>query len=287
MKTNSLLQYLIIVLAFGAVFASCKKRAGKPTEVKFDSIVVEKQIPLLHENDTTLPFADLKIEFIFPEKFGKKEDLSRLQQIFVGTFFGDSKYDTLSPQQAIDKYIEDYTNEYQALSNTFYEEKARLKGEMPQWYWYSMYKTNEIMFQNDSLLAYSVENSDYTGGAHGSFNLIYTNIDLNRVVTLSEEDLFVPDYYRPLTEKIINSLMRKYNVSEPEALLEQGFFTIDDIMPNNNFYLNEEGINYAFNQYEIAPYSMGVINVTVPYSELEDILIPNGIISRFFPKNEK
>ncbi len=287
MKTNSLLQYLIIVLAFGAVFASCKKRVGKPTEVKFDSILVEKQIPLLHENDTTLPFSDIKINFIFPEKFGKKEDLSRLQQIFVGTFFENPIYDTLSPQQAIDKYIEDYTNEYQALSNTFYEEKARLKGEMPQWYWYSLNISNKIMFQNDSLLVYAVEHSEYTGGAHGSFKLIYTNIDLNRVVTLSEEDLFVPDYYRPLTEKIINNLMKKYNVSEPELLLEHGFFTIDDIMPNNNFYLNEEGINYTFNQYEIAPYAMGVINVTIPYSELEDILITDGIISRFSPKNEK
>ncbi len=287
MKTNSLLQYFIIILAFGVVFASCKRKSGKPTEIKFDSIVVDKQIPLLHENDTTLPFADIKIDFIFPKNFGKKEDLKRLQQIFVGTFFGNLVYDSLSPQQAIDKFLKDYTEEYQGLSNTFYEEKSRLKGEMPQWYWYSVYKTNEIMFQNDSLLAYAVEHSEYTGGAHGSFNLIYTNIDLNRLVTLSEEDLFIPDYYRPLTEKIINSLIKKYNVSDPESLLELGFFTIDDIVPNNNFYLNEEGINYAFNQYEIAPYAMGVINVTIPYSELEEILIPDGIISRFFPKKEK
>ena len=26
-----------------------------------------------------------------------------------------------------------------------------------------------------------------------------------------------------------------------------------DIVPNNNFWLNEEGISYSYNQYEIAP----------------------------------
>ena len=73
-----------------------------------------------------------------------------------------------------------------------------------------------------------------------------------------------------------------YQVNEPDSLLEKGFFNIEDIVPNNNFYLNEEGIHYAFNQYEIAPYVMGEINVTVPYSDLEDILLPNGIVTRFF-----
>lgn len=287
MKTNSLLRYLIIFLAFGAAFASCKKILGKATKVEFDSIVVAKQIPLLHENDTTLPYSDVTINFTYPVKFRNEEDLARLQEIFLGTFFGERVYDSMSPQQAMDNYLANYTKEYQEFSNDFYAEKARLNGEIPQWYWYSLNLTNQILFQNDSLLAYAVEQSEYTGGAHGSYSLVYTNIDLNELVTLSEEDIFVPDYYRPLTEKIIHNLMNQYNVSEPDSLLMHGFFTIDDIVPNNNFYLNDEGINYAFNQYEIAPYSMGVIKVTVPYSELEDILIPDGIITRFFPDNEK
>lgn len=153
---------------------------------------------------------------------------------------------------------------------------------MPMWYWYSMYLSNKILFQNDFLLSYAVENSIYEGGAHGSHNVTYTNIDLERLVTLSEEDIFVPGYFKPLAEKIVNQLMLIYQVNEPDSLLEKGFFNIEDIVPNNNFYLNEEGIHYAFNQYEIAPYVMGEINVTVPYSDLEDILLPNGIVTRFF-----
>lgn len=78
--------------------------------------------------------------------------------------------------------------------------------------------------------------------------------------------------------------MDQYKADNPDSLLMRGFFTIEDIVPNNNFWLNEEGIHYSYNQYEIAPYSMGVINVTVPYADLSDILLPDGIISNYSTK---
>jgi hypothetical protein len=64
--------------------------------------------------------------------------------------------------------------------------------------------------------------------------------------------------------------------------LTNGFFTIEDIVPNNNFWLSDNGIHYSYNEYEIAPYAMGVIDVVVPYSELTEIISPNGIIARYF-----
>lgn len=267
-----------------ALFVTCKESGGsrKSTKIAFDSIVVKQQIPLLQENDTTLPFADAEVRFIYPQKFRDAESLTRLQQIFVGTFFGDTAADTLTPQDAVNRYMEEYTSRYKALSNSFYENKARLNGAMPAWYWYTMSNRNKILFQNDSLLSYAVEYSDYEGGAHGSYRITYVNINLNNLTTLSEEDLFVPDYFKPLTEKIVHQLMNRYDASVPDSLLMRGFFTLEDIMPNNNFWLDGEGMHYAYNQFEIAPYSMGIIDVTIPYSELTDILLPDGIIPALF-----
>lgn len=147
-----------------------------------------------------------------------------------------------------------------------------------------MNNSNKILFQNDSLLSYAVEYSDYEGGAHGSYRITYTNVDLNDLVTLTEEDLFVPGYFKPLTEKIVAQLMKKYDAPVADSLLMKGFFTIEDIVPNNNFWLDGKNIHYSYNQYEIAPYAMGVIDVSVPYSELSDILLPESIISRYFLK---
>src|SRR5690554_2016073 len=202
---------------------SCKGFGTRQTsEIVFDSIVVRQHVPLLFENDTTLPYADVTVSYIYPAKFKDDESLARLQQIFQGTFFENVGYDSMTPQEAMDYYLDAYTKRYRGISNMFYEDKTRLEGKTPSWYWYSMTHENRILFQNDSLLSYAVEYSDYEGGAHGSYRITYTNIDLNNLVTLSEEDLFVPGYYRPLTEKILHQLMKAYEAEEPESLLMRG-----------------------------------------------------------------
>ncbi|HOV71682.1 MAG TPA: DUF3298 domain-containing protein [Dysgonamonadaceae bacterium] len=288
MNKNHIVAALLAIF-ITTMFFSCKNiRQKSETALTFDTIVVAKQIPLLQENDTTLPYADVDIKFMYPVKFRTAEDLARLQQIFVGTFFNDTLYDSLSPQQAVDKYLENYIENYRALSKDYYSDKNRLpKGETPVWYYYQLNISNKIMFQNDSLLSYAVEYSDYTGGAHGSYRIVYYNIDLNDLVTISEEDLFTPGYYKPLTDIILHSLMEKYKVTSPDSLLAKGFFNIEDIVPNNNFWMDDKGLHYTYNQYEIAPYVMGTIDVTIPYEELKPILKPDNIIERFFPKKEE
>lgn len=287
MNKNRLTALLLAVFLITMLF-SCKNR-GKKSEIPltFDTIAVSKKIPLLEKNDSTLPFAVVNINFIYPATFRTPEELARLQQIFVGTFFTDVRYDSLHPQEAINQYLENYTQHYRTLSKDYYSDKSRLpEGEMPVWYWYQLNISNKILFQNDSILSYAVKYSDYTGGAHGSYRILYYNIDLNDLVTISEEDLFVPDYYKPLTEIILRLLMKKYGVTSPDSLISKGFFNLDDIAPNNNFWMNDHGLHYTYNQYEIAPYVIGAIDVSIPYAELDSLLRPDNPIERFFPGKE-
>ncbi|MDD2327843.1 MAG: RsiV family protein [bacterium] len=277
----------VLLMVALLIMSSCRNdRRQHHSLLRFDSVVVHEQIPLLSLNDSTLPFADLSLSFTYPAHFRDASSLTRLQQIFTGTFFGDVRYDTLAPETAAILFAEAYRERYRSLTNSYYQDKAMLKGEMPVWYWYSLDIQNRLLHLSDSLLSYSVAYSDYEGGAHGSHRITYTNIDLNRLHTLTEEDLFLPGYYKPLTEKIVAQLMKDHRVNEPDSLLTKGFFTIEDIVPNNNFWLSDNAIHYAYNQYEIAPYSMGVIDVTIPYSELAELLSPQGAITRYFIRQE-
>lgn len=286
-KLSYISLFLILLISLIGLFSSCRDHTENETSmITFDSIVVQEQIPLILSNDTTLPFSDVHISFIFPKKFRDNERVARIRRIFIGTFFGNLDYDSMSPEKAVDSYLEHYREHYLSLSNSYYEEKKQL-GKPPMWYWYSMSHRNRMLFQGDSLLGYEVEYRDYEGGAHDTYRITYTNIDLNRLVTLTEEDLFIPGYYNRLSEAIIDRLMKKYGVKTAEALNSVGFLSYEDIAPNNNFWLNDEGIHYAYNAYEIAPYAMGVIKVTIPYSQLSDILLPDGIIERYFLKEGK
>ena len=50
------------------------------------------------------------------------------------------------------------------------------------------------------------------------------------------------------------------------------FRIVKDIEPNGNFKLSEEGITYIYGQYEIGPYYLGIIKVTIPWDELGDLV---------------
>lgn len=282
MKKTIIGSSLFIFTSLMLMLSSCKPTptTSKDNKIVFDSIVFAENIQLVEVNDTTMPHAEVNINFSYPSKFRSKEDLARLQQIFIGTFFSNVHLDNLSPQEALDEYIDEYKEEYQSLSNIYYEEVQRLAADdhLPMWYWYSLNIENNIMHESDSLLSYAVEYSDYSGGAHGSYRVTYTNIDLDELVTVSEEDIFVPNYTQKLAEIIVNRLMVQNEVTTREELIEKGFFNVDEIFPNNNFWISDEGLHYAFNQYEIAPYVMGVIEVYIPFDDLKDILkTENGI----------
>ncbi len=275
-------QKLYIVMSFvllGICVTSCFK---KTDEVKFDKLESRERVYLFPTNDTTIPFANVEIEYTYPKSFKSKEDLARLQQIFNGTFFNNESYDSLLPKEALDKFLEEYTEEYRELGNQYYEDMGNLEGDnQPSWYWYQLGKSNEIMYEDKNILSYSVHHSDYTGGAHGSLNVLYYTVDLNELTTISEETIFKPNYYKILTSKIIERLMKKFDVDTPEKLVNEGIFDINEIAPNNNFWINNEGIHYIYNQYEIAPYSMGPIEVTIPYEDIKSIIIPESIAGNY------
>ena len=95
---------------------SLKKISKVPAPIVYYSIVVKKKMPMLETNYTTLPFSYVKVSFIYPEEFGSKEDLARLQQIFIGTFFQNLQLDSLAPQAAVEAYLSGYMEEYRSLA---------------------------------------------------------------------------------------------------------------------------------------------------------------------------
>ncbi|MFA6701494.1 MAG: DUF3298 domain-containing protein [Dysgonamonadaceae bacterium] len=286
MKNKSILGVLLIISTLLWFTACDNENNQSSTSVEFDTITVQENIPLFNVVDSTMPFADFKINFVCPSKFGNDYNLVKLQQIFVKEFFSDSIDSSLSVLDAVNQYQANYTKEYQSLSEYFDSDKQKMDGEIPMWYWYSLNLENRINFENDTLLSFAVEYSDYTGGAHGSFNVKHVNIDLSTIKIIKEQDIFIADYKTVLTEKILNRLMESFNISTADSLDTAGFIFPEGIVPNNNFWLDADSIHYSYNQYEIAPYYMGVTEVAIPYSDLKDILLPEGFLKRFIKNKE-
>ena len=145
---------------------------------------------------------------------------------------------------------------------------------------YSYYKGIEshVQLYDKDLLVYRIDYNEYTGGAHGIYMATFLNMDLTLMRPLRLDDIFVGDYKDALTDLIWNQLMADNKVTTHEALEDMGYASTGDIAPTENFYLSKEGITFYYNVYDITPYSMGPVKVTIPFAMMEHLLGSNPIL---------
>jgi len=263
------------MLLCSIIIAGCKpKTAINPeaeNEIKFDSILVNEKYHIL--GDSTNPYCSLESTFIFPAYYKDSEVLDKLNRHFINSFFGEDSAFT-SPKEAMDKYIEKYITDYKELEGDFISE-TKTTGKKPlqeSWYAYYEVSSNEIIYNKCNLLSYAISVEFFTGGANGGHGYNNYVINLNTGEELDETDIFIDNYHDALSELIVYTIASDNEVATPEELEGLGFFNIDEIFPNNNFFVDENGITFTYNEYEIAAHFVGRTDVFLPYEVLSQLL---------------
>ena len=113
---------------------------------------------------------------------------------------------------------------------------------------------------------------EYTGGAHGNRYLLIQNYDLQTGDAVSEQDLFIDDYYESLKTLLLEALIAQTDEAETRKDLRRLGYSVADVVPNENFYVTDEGITYVYNPYEIAPYAMGCIQISLSWDSIRHLL---------------
>jgi len=115
------------------------------------------------------------------------------------------------------------------------------------------------------------------GAAHPGLYSITLNYDLGQVKELALSDLFLPN--SNYLEVISN-----YCVAE---LSKQPFFDVpfsEGAQPTSENYRNwnitADGLVITFDEYQVAPYAAGPQKVTVPFSELQAVINPQGPLGK-------
>lgn len=129
------------------------------------------------------------------------------------------------------------------------------------------YKTGYFTETYKNIASYTYEEYFYEGGAHGSTVETALNFDLESGKVITEAEFFKPGY----EEKLAEALTAHLREAVPDQESYDTMFT-HEIKPNGNFNVSEQGVTYIYNQYEIAPYSMGAIHVSVPWDEIRDLI---------------
>lgn len=118
------------------------------------------------------------------------------------------------------------------------------------------------------------------GNPKATVNIGSVTYDLLSGRQVQLKDVLVPEYSaETLSGLIVESLK---GLSEQGMLYSDYAYVIGDMFSSNtpikSWYLSGEGLCFYFAPYEIAPYNMGFVTATVPYTALADLLR-----AEFFP----
>jgi len=120
-------------------------------------------------------------------------------------------------------------------------------------------------------------NSNYSGGAHGSFYLEYQNYTKDgKKITL--DTLFAKNYQTKLL-KISEKVYREQKgLSKNDSLIEKdGWFEDKFILPKT-FAITPNGLLFFYNQYEIKAYASGTTEFLLPYNQINKLIKPDSLL---------
>lgn len=266
---------LAVMLAVSSFFFSCtdnlKKNIGA---LEFDSLQVNRTEHLF--GDTAKPACNIVMNITFVKQSSDSVMKDSLNTFIMATSLGD-KYMKQSPANAIGDYADEYIRNYRHDLEPIYTKESK---ENNVGAWYSYYKGIEghVQYYRKGLLVYRINFNEYTGGAHGIYMASFLNLDLKTLTPIRLTDLFVPDYEVALTDLLWNQLMADNNATTHEELEDMGYTSTGELVPTENFYLSESGITFYYNVYDIAPYVMGPVKITLPFDAVRHLLNDNKLI---------
>ena len=264
---------LVLLLAASGFFFSCNNIMNKNAgALQFDSIQVNETAHLF--GDTAKPACNLTINFEYASNALDRKLKDSVNSYFLSSCFGE-KYMNQSPEEAVKNYTEKYISNYRKdLEKMYLRDEQDKEDSASMEAWYSYYKGIEGHVQQyvRHLLTYRIDYNEYTGGAHGIYMSSFLNLDLHTLAPVRLDDIFVAEYAEPLTDLLWNQLMADNKVATRQELEDMGYASTGVLEPTENFYLDKDGITFYYNVYDIAPYVMGPVQISLPYEMVQHLL---------------
>ena len=126
--------------------------------------------------------------------------------------------------------------------------------------------TQEYKGWRNYLLSYY----SFRGGAHGLQTLSQMVFDKNTGEQITESDIFAPDYVKPVAALMQASIKSEMEIEDPELLQ---LVEMEFVVPNGNFSVTTDGVQWIFQPYEVGPYALGIVRAIVSWEELKPYLL--------------
>ena len=235
-------------------------------EVGYEKVEMKKGYALVEGGRDSLR---LDISLQFPKNGLVEEARKAVCEGIISDALGEV-FCGMTPQEAVNGYADETLKNYREANLEFVGQVAANPEdrEEDEWDIFTWDFTIEGRGEGEynGILAYTITKYSYTGGAHGGTALLGLNFDRKTGEPVTEDDIFAFGYEERLSSALRAHLRSSLDKEDYDMLF------VTDITPSGNFILSKAGITYIYGQYEIGPYAVGIIKVTVPWDEIQDIL---------------
>lgn len=281
MKRFLIAFFVVASLILQLGFFSCTTKSSDIT-VLIDSVSVDSICPLFHNYEKPACHFNLRMEVPYVED---NSGLSQSLQRFLITIprqgaFAEECDGTVSgmANSYLRTYIMQYLHEGKEAIDSYGEDMDAAA----TWMSYEELAEGKVTFQEANFLSYQFKVFSYMGGAHGNTITANRVFDLNsqQVITLS--NLFSTDNLSEVGALLRQALATLNECESVEQLAQAGiFFSVNEIEPTDNFMLDDKGLTWIYDPYEIAPYAYGPVTVSLTWKELVDLLDPESPVKAF------
>lgn len=248
------MNYKIILLLFiGLVLGSCEKE--KPLVMYGESLT---------ENDLDICAGEncpeITINYIQAEGDGEvaKKINNRIKDLIVSTL---SYQEDLEAAKTVEEAARNFVESYRADKASFPDMAADYFAQIHI----------EELYRTEKIICFEARQYMFTGGAHGYGTTSFLNIDPETGDELTENEIFKDKQdFTALAEK---KFREQHNIQEGQNINEPGFWFEDDVfkLPNSVGF-TQDSLIFVYNQYDIASYAEGPIELKLSKEEVKPFL---------------
>lgn len=279
-KRNLVLSVMTTCLVSCFLLSGCNGQKQIDSET-VKTVKVEEQAHL--QDDTVSPACKITIDYSYLAESDAADSIAQRINRTIQAHVLGKEYIRMNPEVAVDSFKNTYINNYRKDVNEFYQEDIKNgtpKDELPTWYNYEYGLTTHFSEGKEGILNFIAENFEYTGGAHPNSWNKWMNFEKNTGKLLALKDVFMAGSEKPMSDMLLEELITEMatrledsSITSLEGLQNAGILNSTNMYVPDNFLLEKEKVSFLYNKYDIAPYAVGVITLSLPYTSVEKYMI--------------
>ena len=217
---------------------------------------------------------DANVKISYPVGYKNVESTQKLQHMFVQYVL--ELADSIGLDESPEQYLRGMLSQYGISSD---EKAEHVEDDYVSVYRYSNSTDIDAVFNRGNILSFCrseviKKNDKVTMSTHR-----YVNFDLKNMSLIDVSNLFNESVLDNVATLLKEKLKKQNGVDSDDALIDLGYFNLDNLRVTNNFYFKDESVVWSFVPYEISLYSVGETEIELTFDEMSMYLNDNSPVS--------